>query len=93
MGSLSPEFRQKATDALRAKGALKPCPRCGNASFSLIDGMFNHFLQTELTNLAIGGPSIPTIVVGCTNCGWLAEHALGALGLLPEQPIDQEKKP
>jgi len=85
------EFRQRATDALKTKNAVKPCPRCGNQSFTLIDGMFKHFLQLRLEDTAIGGPSVPTIVVGCTNCGWLAEHAMGALGLLPEQPAEREK--
>jgi ribosomal protein S27AE len=83
---LSPEQRERIIKALQDRGATRDCPRCGNKSFAVLGGYFNHPLQFNLGGLQLGGPSIPTAVVACTTCGWLAEHALGALGLLPAEP-------
>lgn len=88
-------MEQAAQDAiikkLNEKGANLPCPRCGHKKFTLIDGYFNHTLQDNLSGLVIGGKSIPSAVIGCVNCGFLAQHALGALGLLPEEAKEGAK--
>ncbi len=74
---------QRVLEALRKAGATKPCPRCGNEDFSLLDGYFTHSIQRDLKKLSIGGAkAVPVVVVICTRCGWVAEHALGSLGLL-----------
>ena len=94
MEEFSQEEKDKIISALKAKEAMKPCPRCGNTTFSLIDGYFSHFIQPRLGGISIGGPSVPAAVVVCTNCGWLSEHALGVLGLLTGKNEDasEEKK-
>ncbi len=84
-----PEWTQEQKDkiikALMERGARAPCPRCGNQSFTLLDGLFNQPLQTELGNIVLGGPSIPSVVVVCTRCGFISQHALGVLGMLPKE--------
>ncbi|HTY55767.1 MAG TPA: hypothetical protein VMB26_11225 [Candidatus Binataceae bacterium] len=92
MTELTPDQQKKIIEALEKKGAKNPCPRCGNPSFALLSGYFNQTLQTQLGGLVIGGPSVPSAVVACTNCGFLAQHALGALGLLPQEPKKEESK-
>jgi len=84
--------KEKIIQALSSKSATRPCPRCGNNSFAILDGYINHFIQSSLGGVTIGGPSVPTAVVVCTNCGWLAEHALGSLGMLPEKKEDPSKE-
>ena len=54
---------------LTEKGAVRDCPRCGNKTFSIIDGYFNQTLQNDLNGFVIGGPSVPAVVVACNNCG------------------------
>lgn len=93
MDEFPKEERDRIIAALDKKNATRPCPRCGNESFAIISGYFAHFVQPRLGAVAFGGPSIPTAVVTCTNCGWLAEHALGTLGLLPPAEGKQEKGP
>ncbi len=89
---LSPEEKQKISNRLQERGALLPCPRCGNQSFTLLDGYINHPLQNKVSaGLILGGPIVPTIGVVCTRCGFLAEHAIGILGLMP--PTEQTSAP
>lgn len=84
MAEISETQKKKIIEALEKRKAHLPCPRCGNPNFSLLGGYFNQPIQTELGGLVIGGPSVPSIVVVCNQCGFMAQHALGALGLLPE---------
>lgn len=89
---MDPEQKQKIIKALNDRGANRPCPRCGNHNFTLIDGYFNSPLQPKLDNsFVFGGPSIPSIGVICVKCGYIAHHAIGVLGLMPEQPKDNEE--
>jgi ribosomal protein L37E len=91
MAEIPKEERDRIISALEQRGATRPCPRCGNNSFELVSGYFNHFIQTNLGGVSIGGPSIPTAVIVCNNCGWLSEHALGALKLLPEPEVKNKE--
>ena len=77
--------KDEIIDQLIRKGADRPCPRCENKSVTLIDGYFNQTVQDGISHSVIGGTSIPTVVTACTNCGFLSQYALGALGLLPSQ--------
>lgn len=69
---------------LTEKGATLPCPRCGKLEFIVIDGYFNQTLQDQFQGMVIGGPSVPSAVIACSHCGYMSQHALGALGLLPD---------
>lgn len=79
----SEERQKEIIEALRSHGATRPCPRCGNGTFEMIDGYAAMSIQTELQGIIIGGRVVPTILVACRQCGWLSQHALGALGLMP----------
>lgn len=83
--SLSEDQRRKIADALEKKGATGPCPRCGQRQFSVLEGYFIHPISTSASGLRIGGPAVPVAVIACNNCGFLSEHALGALGLLERE--------
>ncbi len=87
MKELSKEEKEKIIKSLDERGAKLPCPRCGNNSFTLLDGYFNQTIQTELKGMVIGGPSVPSVVVACNQCGYLSQHALGPLGLLPKEEV------
>lgn len=79
------EEKQKISNALQQKQALLPCPRCDKQKFTLLEGYFNQTIQQDLqAGLTIGGPSVPSVVVVCDNCGYMSQHALGVLGLLPK---------
>jgi uncharacterized Zn finger protein len=66
---------------LNEKGVRMPCPRCGQAKFSIVGESFIA-IQENPNAIVIGGPSIPTVIVACDNCGYITQHAKGPLGLL-----------
>lgn len=72
--------QDKAIKALTAKGVKLPCPRCGNAGFSIV-GETMIPLQSDPNSFQIGGPSVPTVLVACNNCGYITQHAQVTLGL------------
>ena len=90
MQKISDEKKREIIKALEERGAKLPCPRCGNNSFTLLDGYFNQTIQTVLKGMVLGGPSVPSVVVSCSRCGYLSQHALGALGLLPKEEAKNE---
>lgn len=88
----SEEFKQRVINRLRDRKVRGECPMCGNRNFALLDGYLNHSLQTDLSmGMVLGGPSIPTVAIACSNCGFISEHALGALSLLPTQEPEVKK--
>lgn len=76
-------MKQNIIKALADRGANLPCPRCGNQEFGLFDGYFLHAIQDDVRVTQVGGPSIPSIVIYCKRCGFMIQHSLGPLGLLP----------
>jgi hypothetical protein len=89
---MNSDEKQKIIKILEDKGATNPCPRCGENNFAIIDGYFNQTLQEEIVgDIVLGGPAIPSIVTACTNCGFISQHALGALGLLPSSKKGDKK--
>ncbi|MCT7536987.1 hypothetical protein [Aliarcobacter butzleri] len=69
---------------LNDKKALLPCHRCGHEQFTVLRGFANIPVQDvfDPNVMSIGGPSIPVVNVGCSNCGAITQHAIGALGML-----------
>lgn len=77
---------------LNSRGVNKPCNRCGNNNFTLLDGYTKLPMYDKLEDMnsvKIGGPSVPVIMTACSKCGAITFHALGALGLLnTKEPTD-----
>ncbi len=81
--------RKEIARKLEQKGATRPCHRCGQSAFTVIEGLSNVMLQQNMSaGLVIGGPTVPVAHVVCNNCGALTPHALGALDLLPQGGSD-----
>ena len=88
MGQLSDARKQQITKALHERGATKPCPRCGNDTFTLVDGYFLQNVQAELETIRFGGQTVPSVAVVCMQCGFISHHALALLGLSPEEEVE-----
>ncbi|PIQ42618.1 MAG: hypothetical protein COV52_02345 [Gammaproteobacteria bacterium CG11_big_fil_rev_8_21_14_0_20_46_22] len=83
MVQMTPEKKQKIVETLNEKKAISPCPRCRNNNFTLMDGYFNQVIQQGVSNIQLSGPAIPSVIVVCNKCGYMSQHALGVLGLMP----------
>lgn len=85
--------KKKVIAILTEKKATRPCHRCGNVNFSLLDGYSNFNLQENLTGaLVLGGPTVPVVHIACNNCGVISSHAIGALGLLKKKEEEEEEE-
>jgi hypothetical protein len=78
--------REEIAKILADRKATRPCERCGNADFSVIDAYANVFVSKEYKQVNIGGRNIPCAVLVCQKCGHVILHALGTLGLLEKEP-------
>jgi hypothetical protein len=81
-GSSMDKHRQEGIiKALESKNALQPCPRCLNKQFEVI-GEAGIPLAPDKGDSWFGpAPAVPVVLVSCTNCGYIAHHATGLLGL------------
>lgn len=82
---LTNEQKQELIKVLNAKVPALQCPICQARAFIMGDGYFNNPIQTDFSSINIGGPSIPSIPLICSNCGFISQHALGAIGKLPNK--------
>ena len=84
--------REKIAKKLSERGATKPCHRCGEGAFTVLEGFTNINLQDDFSaGMVIGGPSVPVAHVVCKNCGAITPHALGALDMLPKEEASNGK--
>jgi hypothetical protein len=82
----TPEQQAKIIEALVAVGAGRMC-RCGTTGYTLLDGLFLNILG-DGKNMSLGGIAIPTVVIVCSKCGAVHQHAVGTLGLRKELGLE-----
>jgi len=63
---------------------------CEKNEWWVVDGYSRIDVHPVAIGQPIGGPGIPTAAAICKTCGFIAEYALGILGLLPGS--EQERK-
>lgn len=92
---MTPENKDGIVQRLLERIETLECPMCKKRHFTLVDGYAAHYVQKDLKTFNIGGGNVlPTIIIVCNNCGFISQHALGALGLLKDNtqdPISTEK--
>lgn len=76
----------RLTERVKKTGRGFNCPMCNNPHFVLLDSYLRNDIQEDLTSVVLGGPSIPATAIICSNCGFISQHALGVLGLMPPIP-------
>jgi len=90
---LTREQKEKIKIELLKKLPSLICPMCQGRGFTMADGYFLNSMQEDLTSIDLGEKAIPTIGVICKSCGFVSQHALGALGLLPEETQIKANEP
>lgn len=62
------------------------CPMGGHESWLVLDGWSIIVLHQDAAQRTISGPAVPAAVLVCNQCGFVAQMALGRLGLLEPKP-------
>ncbi len=89
-GFVMPIDRDEIARVLKERRAIKPCHRCGEMQFTVLDGYSKMTLEKEIQGgLVIGAPIVPVATIACDNCGAITSHALGPLGLLPKKEEEE----
>jgi uncharacterized Zn finger protein len=73
--------QEEIIKALQEKHASGSCPRCSNLQFEVIGESAIPLSAPRGSKWWGVTPEIPVVLVSCTNCGYIAQHAAGLLGL------------
>lgn len=76
----SKDFISELTKRMNGRD-VPNCPFCGGQRFTSTDKFATILIGEELNSISLG-PSIPSGMLICENCGHVEFFALGALGLL-----------
>ena len=82
---IATEQQNKIVSVLNERIKGLTCPMCHNNHFSMLEGYYHNVLQDDLDSILIDGRITPSIPIICNNCGFISQHALGPLGLLPKE--------
>jgi predicted nucleic-acid-binding Zn-ribbon protein len=74
---------ERIVETLKERGAVKPCPRCGTERFEVV-AETSVVMPGGVPNSPREDRFVPVVMIACKNCGWLSQHALVALGMMPE---------
>lgn len=89
---LTNERKKEIIVALSQRIEKMNCPICQKENFSLLDGYINEGVQDDYKHQVIGVKTrIPSVALVCNNCGFISQHSLGVLGLLPQQEESTDK--
>lgn len=73
---------QKGTILASLQAKIKgACPLCSHSNWTLGDNVVAATTTSLGGGMVIGGPFVPMVQLICTNCGFVAHHAIGALGI------------
>lgn len=84
MAGWTQEYRDDVARRITERGVNRPCPRCNNDKFTLVDGFAVFGMVDALQDEGVRN-LVPSVCVACGRCGYLTFHALGPLGLLPAE--------
>ena len=80
---ISSTDKQRIVSALKSRGA-GGCPRCDDSQWTVSEYSRIDVQATSERN-DTSGVSIPTVMIVCQHCGFVAQHALQPLGLWRNQ--------
>lgn len=73
-------------EKLQKLGATKNCPRCGNDSYDVPNTYGEITTRPRLNEASTGKRIISYVILICDKCGYIAQHAITALGYPSEEP-------
>lgn len=80
---ISTSDKHRIFDALRARGAGS-CPRCQDSQWTVSEYSMIE-VQATMARHPSETTTIPSIMIVCEHCGFIAQHALQPLGIWPDR--------
>jgi predicted nucleic-acid-binding Zn-ribbon protein len=79
--------QEQVISVLKDKDATQPCPRCRSLEFEVIGESMMEITREPSSWWRVGShkymlPAVPVVLISCTNCGYIVQHAAGPLGLV-----------
>lgn len=71
--------------------SIPNCPYCGGEKFTSTEKFATILIGEDLENVSLG-PSIPSGMLICENCGHMEFFALGSLGMLEKKDGTEDGK-
>lgn len=83
---ISADDKHRIVAALKARGAGS-CPRCRDSQWTVSE--YSRIeVQATMERNSVDRTTIPTIMIVCEHCGFIAQHALQPLGVWPHTAAD-----
>ena len=89
---LTKSSKEEIIQSLNTKVDSFSCPFCGQKEFTLVDGYLLDIVHNDFNSPQLLGKTLPSVSLVCNNCGFIAKFALGALGLMNNEPDIKEKE-
>jgi len=84
------EKKIKINNAFKEAGLTNTCPRCNDGEFLFVENMlYDQIGYNSGSPFSLLTPTIPVVVIICKKCGFVSQHSLQVLGLLPDK--DEQK--
>ena len=81
-GKLDADDHKRVEAWLNEKGAFKPCPACGNETWTL----FNYVLSGSTFapgHIFVPDVSYPMVALSCKRCAYVRLHSAVVIGVVP----------
>ena len=90
---ISTDDKHRIVNALKARGAGS-CPRCNDSQWTVSEYSMIE-VQGTMDRHGSDTTTIPSIMIVCEHCGFIAQHALQPLGIWPQRSVtlDNAKLP
>jgi hypothetical protein len=85
---ISANDKHRIVNALKARGA-GTCPRCNDSQWTVSEYSMIE-VQATMDRNSDATTTIPSIMIVCEHCGFIAQHALQPLGVWPERIAELE---
>jgi len=76
---LTPEQQIRVSQKLKERGAMRPCPACGQPKMVLCENKGHINASAPYAPVTGDTKMILTVIIECQNCGYIAMHNLATL--------------
>ncbi len=88
---LPENYKEKLLEELKSRGTKANCEICGSNNWSVVEQALSLTITDLSGSFRIPPPQIPAAALICNTCGNVRLFAMGVLGLLPKDKMEEKK--